>query len=227
MRCLVRTITTSFVGLTLLLGLAAGAVAAQKLKVGVALPRAQLGQGNGEAADVAEPVRQALLSYLKGPAVEVVALEARIPLQINAEAKEKGCDFVLFTDVTQTKKGGGLGFLKKLAPMAAAVPMMGGMGNAGGQMAASMAAQSMMNAQMQSQQEDAMASAMAAINGAQKTSVKAGDSLTLEYRLVKPGEETPAKADKVVGKAKENGQDVLSPLIENVAIAVVGSVAGG
>ncbi|HUQ09233.1 MAG TPA: hypothetical protein VM146_02880 [Steroidobacteraceae bacterium] len=223
MRCLVRTITTIFIGLTF----ASGAMAAAKLKVGVALPRAQLGQGNGEAADVAEPVRQALLSYLKGPAIEVVTLEARIPLQINAEAKEKGCDFVLYTDVTQAKKGGGFGMLRKLAPLAAAAPMLGGGGGMSGQMAASMAAQSMMSAQMQSAQEDAMANAMAAINGAQKANVKAGDSLTLEYKLVKPDAEKPAMADKVVGKAKENGQDVLSPLIESVAIAVVGSVAGG
>lgn len=223
MRSLVRNITAIFIGLSL----ATGVLAAGKLKVGVALPRAQLGQGNGEAADVAEPVRQALLSYLKGPALEVVALESRIPLQISAEAREKGCDFVLFTDVTQTKKGGGFGMLKKLAPLAAAAPMLGGTGSMGGQMAASMAAQTMMTAQMQSAQEDAMANAMAAINGAQKSNVKAGDSLTLEYKLVKPGDENPAKADKVVGKAKENGQDVLSPLIESVAIAVVGSVAGG
>lgn len=222
MRCLVRTIATIFMGVCL----ASGAMAAAKLKVGVALPRAQLGQGNGEAADVAEPVRQALLSYLKGPAIDVVALEARIPLQINAEAKEKGCDFVLYTDVTQARKGGGFGMLKKLAPLAAAAPMLGG-GGMSGQMAASMAAQTMMSAQMQSAQEDAMANAMAAINGAQKANVKAGDSLTLEYKLQKPGDEKPAKADKVVGKAKENGQDVLSPLIESVAIAVVGSVAGG
>ena len=72
-----------------------------------------------------------------------------------------------------------------------------------------------------------MASAMAAINGAQKSNVKAGDSLTLEYQRVKPGQEQPAKADKIVAKAKENGQDVLSPLIESVAVAVVGTVAGG
>ena len=219
MRGLIGTIAAIFMGL----GLSSGALAAQKLKVGVALPRAQLGQGNGEAADVAEPVRQALIAYLRGPAIEVVPLEARIPLQINAEAKEKACDFVLFTDVTQTKKGSGLGFLKKLAPMA---PMLaGGMGNIGGQMAATMAAQTMMSAQMQSAQEDAMANAMAAINGAQKNNVKAGDTLTFEYRLVKPDQEKPAKADKVAGKAKENGQDVLSPLIESVATAVVGAVA--
>jgi hypothetical protein len=223
MRTLIRSMAAIFMGLCL----ASGAWAAQKLKVGVALPRAQLGQGNGEAADVAEPVRQALLAYLKGPAIEVVALEARIPLQINAEAKEKACDFVLYTDVTQTKKSSGFGMLKKLAPMAAAVPMLGGgMGNMGGQMAATMAAQTMMSASMQSAQEDAMANAMAAINGAQKNNVKAGDTLTFEYKLVKPDEETPAKADKLAAKAKENGQDVLSPLIESVATAVVGTVAG-
>ncbi len=134
---------------------------------------------------------------------------------------------MLYTDVTQTKKGSGFGMLKKLAPMAAAVPMLGGgMGNMGGQMAASMAAQTMMNASMQSAQEDAMANAMAAINGAQKNAVKAGDTLTFEYKLVKPDEEKPAKADKLSSKAKENGQDVLSPLIESVATAVVGTVAG-
>ena len=38
------------------------------------LPKAQLGQGNGASADVAEPVRQALMSYLEGPMIEAVAV---------------------------------------------------------------------------------------------------------------------------------------------------------
>jgi len=74
-------------------------------------------------------------------------------------------------------------------------------------------------------QEDAMANAMAAINGAQKSNVKAGDSLTLQYKLVKHGQEQPAKSDTISGKAKSNGEDVLSPMIEAVAVAVVGSVS--
>ena len=67
--------------------------------------------------------------------------------------------------------------------------------------------------------------AMAQISGAQKSNVKAGDSLTFEYRLVKPDEQNPLKADKIVVKAKNNGEDVLSPMIEAVATAVVGAVA--
>ena len=56
------------------LGLSNTSLAETRLTVGVALPRAQLGQGNGASADVAEPVRQALMSYLKGPKIEVIAL---------------------------------------------------------------------------------------------------------------------------------------------------------
>jgi hypothetical protein len=213
------------IAIVLAVGVAAIAPAADKLIIGVALPRAQLGQGNGANADVAEPVRQALISYLKGPVIEVVALEARIPLQINAEAQEKNCAFVLYTDVTQKPKGGGLGLLKKLAPVASALPMLGGAGNMGAQMAASAATQGIMQASMQAAQEDAMANAMAAISGAQKSKVKAGDALTLEYRLVRPGEQEPLKTDRFVGKAKNNGDDVLSPLIESVATVVVETVA--
>jgi len=203
------------------------AVAEGKLIVGVALPRAQLGQGNGASADVAEPVRQALMSYLKGPMIEVLALEARIPQQIAAEADVKGCAFVLYTDVAQVPKGGGMKMFKKLAPIAGVLPLLGGggMGNVGAQMAASAVAQTAMQAQMADAQEDAMANAMAAINGAQKSNVKAGDSLTLQYKLVKHGQEQPAKADTISGKAKSNGEDVLSPMIEAVAVAVVGSVS--
>jgi len=211
------------------LALSNTSLAESRLTVGVALPRAQLGQGNGASADVAEPVRQALMSYLKGPKIEVIALEARIPQQIVAEAGEKGCAFVLYTDVAQVPKGGGMKMFKKLAPLAGVLPLLGGggMGNVGAQMAASAVAQTAMQAQMADAQEDAMSHAMAAINGAQKSNVKAGDSLTLQYKLVRPGEEQPVKTDTISGKAKANGDDVLSPMIEAVAVAVVGNVSGG
>jgi len=129
--------------------------------------------------------------------------------------------------VAQVPKGGGMKMFKKLAPIAGVLPLLGGggMGNVGAQMAASAVAQTAMQAQMADAQEDAMANAMAAINGAQKSNVKAGDSLTLQYKLVKHGQEQPAKSDTISGKAKSNGEDVLSPMIEAVAVAVVGSVS--
>jgi hypothetical protein len=43
---------------------------------------------------------------------------------------------------------------------------------------------------------------------------------------VRVGEEQPFKEATILGKAKANGEDVLSPMIESVAVAVVGGVAG-
>ncbi|HET7809981.1 MAG TPA: hypothetical protein VFL16_05360 [Steroidobacteraceae bacterium] len=214
----------SFLSLAILSLCSLAAIAADKLTVGVALPRAQLGQPNGASADVAEPVRKVFMSYLRGPLIEVVPLEARIPAQIAAEAREKGCAYVLYTDVAQVPKGGGLGMLKKLAPVAGMLPMIGG-GSMGTQMAASAVAQGVMQAQAADAQQDAIENAMAAINGAQQSHVKAGDSVSLQYKLVRVGEEQPVKADKVVGKAKANGEDLLSPMIEAVAVAVVDAVS--
>jgi hypothetical protein len=101
--------------------------------------------------------------------------------------------------------------------------MLGGGMNS--QLAMSAVSQGVMQAQMQDAQEDAMANAMSAINGAQKSNVKARDSLSLQYRLVRVGEEQPLKSSTIVVKAKANGDDVLSPMLETVATDVVGSVA--
>ena len=89
-------------------------------------------------ADVAEPVRATLTAYLGGPATELIPLSARIPIQIDAEAQVIGCDYVLYSSVTQ-KKGGGFG--KMLAAAAPIASMAGGMAGMGGNYATMMGAQ--------------------------------------------------------------------------------------
>ena len=73
----------------------------------IALPKAQLGQGNNSPVDVSEPVRTMLGQYMAGPSVQLVRLDARIAMQIEAEATEKGCDYILQTSLVQKKKGTG------------------------------------------------------------------------------------------------------------------------
>ena len=114
----------------------APAIAATPATVCIALPRAQLGQGNSSPVDVSEPVRTTLGTYMAGPAVTLVRLDARIALQIDAEAAQKRCQYELQSSVAQKKGGGGGGFLKGLAPLAGALPMLGGMGGMGGNMGA-------------------------------------------------------------------------------------------
>jgi hypothetical protein len=61
------------------------------------------------AADLAAAVQNTLAEYLKSPAVELVRLEAKLPSAVEAEARQKECDFIVYASVSH-KKGGGGGF---------------------------------------------------------------------------------------------------------------------
>jgi hypothetical protein len=175
------------------------------------LPKAQLGQGNNAAVDVSEPVRTTLGQYMAGPSIQLVRLDARIPIQIEAEAAEKNCGYILQTSVAQKKKGGSI--FKKLAPFAGALPMMGGAsGNMGG-MVASQVASSAITAG--AQQDYA-----AAMTGAQQSNVKAGDVVTVEYLLSRVGTKEVTK-QALQTKAGQDGEDVIGPMLEQVATAVL------
>jgi hypothetical protein len=190
-------------------------------KICLVLPKAQLGQGSS-GADVAEPVRATLTAYLAGPATELVPLTARIPLQIDAEAGQLGCAYVLYSAVTQKKGGGFSKLLGAASPLAQVMPAMAGMGgNYGAIMATQVVASAATTAAAKSAQEEAME----ALGGAAKSNIKKGDQITLEYRLVRPGDEQAVATASVVGKARENGEDLVSPLIEQAATAVLTAIS--
>jgi hypothetical protein len=191
-----------------------------KTKICLVLPKAQLGQGTS-GADVAEPVRATLTAYLGGPATELVPLTARIPIQIDAEAQEIGCAYVLYSAVTQ-KKGGGFG--KMFAAAAPIAGMVGGMGGMGGNYGAMMAGQAVAQVATTAAAQSAQQEAMEALGGAAKSNIKKGDQITLEFKLLKPGEAQPVIAQSGVAKAKENGEDLVSPLIEQAATAVLTAI---
>jgi hypothetical protein len=198
---------------TLLLALNTAATAnAATPTVCIALPKAQLGQGNNAAVDVSEPVRTALGQYMAGPSIQLVTLDARIPIQIDAEAAEKNCGFILQTSIVQKKKAGSI--FKKLAPLAGALPMLGGMGgNMGGMMATQVASSAITAG---AQQDYA-----AAMSGAQQSNVKAGDIVTVEYTLATVGAAEAPKPVALQTKAKQDGEDVIGPMLEQVATAVL------
>jgi hypothetical protein len=182
----------------------------------IALPKAQLGQGNNAAVDVSEPVRTTLGQYMAGPSVQLVRLDARIPIQIDAEAAEKNCGYVLQTTVVQKKKGGSI--FKKLAPFASALPMLGGAGGGMNGMMATQVASSAISAGAQASAQEDYAAAM---SGAQQTNVKAGDTVTVEYTLAKVGAADAPKKVALQAKATQDGEDVIGPMLEQVATAVL------
>lgn len=204
----------------------AGDTAAQaataKSRICLVLPRAQLGQGS-TGADVGEPVRQTMIAYLNGPTVELISLAARIPVQVDAEAQQSSCEYVLYTSVVQKKGGGGFGKL-----LAAAAPIAGmmvpGVGGMTGSYGAIMAGQAVASAASAVAAQNAQAEAMEAITGASEQNIKKGDQITLEYQLMKAGVVEPFATKSSSAKASEKGEDLLSPLIEQSAIEVMGAI---
>jgi len=192
-----------------------------KTKICLVLPKAQLGQGTS-GADVAEPVRATLTAYLGGPATELIPLTARIPIQIDAEAQVTGCEYVLYSSVTQ-KKGGGLS--KMFAAAAPIATMAGGMAGMGGNYASMMGAQVVAQAASSAAQQTAQQEAMEALGGAAKSNIKKGDQITLEFRLLKAGVAEPVAVQSSVAKAKETGEDLVSPLIEQAATQVLTAIS--
>jgi hypothetical protein len=151
---------------------AVGAKRAGVVRVGVAMTETGLTGENVNAAALAEAVRGALMSNLNNSTVEVVALGGSQPQQLESEAQQKECDFVLYSTVAHKKGGGGGGgfggFLKKSAAIAS---------------------------------EAVAVTANGGTQGRTANSLKAKDELTLEYRLQRGTEAVVANTLKAKAKS--------------------------
>lgn len=159
------------------------------------------------AAQLASAIGATLAEYLKAPSIELVQLEAKLPSQIDAEAKQKECDFILYTNVAH-KKGGGGGFGGMFGKAAgnilgSTIPMAG---NTGAAIAGHVASTAIYTAATMSE------------------SVKSKDEITLEIKMTQAGGIVLTKQYKA--KAKSDGEDIISPLIEQAAQAIVDAAAG-
>lgn len=181
------------------------------------LPDIQLGQGV-TAADPAGPVVSAIVSYLSGPIADVQLLQARIPVQFNAEAAQRGCGFVVQSSVVHKKAGKGMSGLLAAAPsLMNAVPFMGSASGSGEIIATTMAAGAAMEGVAAVQAQQAQDDASAAMSGAAQSNIKKGDQITLTYKVTRVGSTTTAASGELKGKAEETGQDILSPLLATMA----------
>src|SRR4029434_1598473 len=139
---------------------------------------------------------------------EVVTLSARLPSQAMDEARQSQCDYILSASMTVTK-GGGTGMFGRaignIAGSAAGhIP--------GGGSAATGAARS------------------AAITGVYTTAaianaIKAKDAVSLEYKLDHVETNKTSVANKDKAKANADGEDVIAPLVQKAAQAIVSTVS--
>lgn len=175
------------------------------IRIGLAqVKTGTVGEGMN-ASELAGAIQNSLGEFLKGTRVELVPLEAKLAQALDAEAKEKKCDFVLYATVSHKKGGsGGFGMFKAIAPVLSNVVPMAGMG---GSMAGAVAGQV------------ASTAIMTAAGASQN--FKAKDEITLDLKLQNGS--TVALTKQFKAKAKSAGEDIISPVIEQAAQAILDS----
>ena len=166
-------------------------------------------------------MRATLTAYLGGPATELVPLTARIPIQIDAEAAELGCAYVLYSSVTQKKGGGFSKLLGAAAPLAQVMPAMTGMG---GNYSAIMATQAVAQSPRMRRRNPLRRKPWTHSAAPRNRTSRRATQITLEFKLMQPGHATPVAASTAVAKATQNGEDLVSPLIEQAATQVLTAI---
>jgi hypothetical protein len=182
---------------------AVGAKKAGVVRIGLAgVKTGAVGEGIS-AADLSAAVQNTLMQYLKVPNVEVITLDARLSSAIDSEAKQKECDYVLFINASHKKGGGGgFGMFSKVLAPAIGATGIGHTGSTAGNIAGQVATQSIVSA------------------GNASASVKSKDEITLDVKMQQPGG-AAVLTKQVKKKASSNGEDIITPLVEQVAQAVV------
>lgn len=196
---------------------ATAAVAAQAkaqktktVRIGLVMPKADLGPGY-QGDSVAEPLRSLLSRYLSGPMVDLVTLDSLVTQQAEAEAQLKQCNYILYSAVTQKKAGGnGMGLFKGATAFASMAPGVGAVRAAGGALAA---AGSVANAASAAQEAASVSKG-----------VKAKSEVSFEYKLMAAGNPAAVLSDAIKAKPAADGEDVMTPLVQQVAQAVITQV---
>jgi len=188
--------------------LALGSVAAVPAGAAICLapPSAQF--ASTDAASASSAVNELFKSYLTGPSLSVVPLTAKLASQAREEARAANCKFVLYVTakLEHHKSDGALGRIAGQAAQSAAW---------GASFEASTAAKRV-------GAMGAVGAARAATDIAATT--KTHDELELSYRLES---ETGSvlKEGKAKQKAKSDGEDLLTPLVEHAAEEIAAVVS--
>ena len=183
------------------------------IRVGLATVKTgAIGEGLN-AAQLSQAVQNTLSEYLKSPRIELVALDAKLQSAIDEEAKSKQCDYVIYTNVSHKKGGGGgFGMFKKVAPaLSNVVPLAGMGGSVAGAVAGTVASQAIYTAAGMSE------------------NVKSKDEITLDVRVTAASAASAggstALAKQFKAKAKGDGDDIITQVIEQAAQAILDSVS--
>ena len=161
----------------------------------------------GNAADVGNGARDLMASYLEGPSIKVVALEAKLPSLAAEEAKQKGCEPLLLTSVRR-KSGGRPGFMQALSQAAGTASWSLPSGSSPASTIA---------------RAGAATGLQTVASLAQST--KAKDEISLEYQLQSADGHVLFGPRTEHQTAKSDGEDLLTPVVARAAEAIARNAA--
>lgn len=171
------------------------------IRIGFVIPRV-VGGGMNSANGDAAALRKTISSYLEGSNIETIDLKARLDGLIITEAQKRDCDYVLYTTLTRKRKTTSTGGFN-----------LGGiMGNVGGKVGTKVPG---------SKTASEIGSEAARVGGGIASLSKANDEMKFEYKLVTSDGSRTLAEKATMAKVKSDGDDVLSPLIEGAAQAIV------
>lgn len=180
-------------------------------------PSKQMGSGN----DYSAMIRQSLAANLNSPLAEAVLLDARVPVVAELEAKQKECDYILYSTVTQRARTSDLAkFMSVAAPV---VNVAAGTRVATNQTkAASPPPATEANAATPATppaEKPAPLNHETALQAVTDLSNRAtaGDEVIFEFKLVEPGSAKPKLAKALKAKVRKDGDDVLAGLLVEAA----------
>jgi len=202
-------VTASVVGAAIVAALATPAFA-QEAAAGqtcTAMVLPSVTGAEGSATAMATSVRDLFVSYLTGPTLRSVPLEARLATQAVEEAKQKNCEHVLVVTMTLKRHSGGHNVIGAVGNAAgtAAWYIPGGGGTAGAVV------------------RGTSASTAAAVSSL-ASSTRAKDELQIQYTLsTVDGKTLLTRSDKA--KAASDREDLITPLVERAATAIAAAPA--
>ncbi len=207
------------------------------IRIGIVAPITPLKQG-GPGNEFSEAIRQSLAAYFNSPVSETVPLEARVPVLAELEARQRECDFILYSTVAERQRSNDLAkLMTAAAPVvnlaasqgsasnkAAAQSPATGTGEPGATTAAAPATTEPPPAASGTPTPAAKEKATPVTAGnALKTvtelsnKMTAGNELVFEFKLVEPGVEKPKLAKSLKAKVEKDGAGALSPLLAQAA----------
>jgi hypothetical protein len=162
----------------------------------------------GDAATVAASIRSSFEAYLSGPSLRSVPLDARLPSQAAEEARQKDCPAILSVTMIRKAHGGGGGStISAIASAAGTTAAYIPLPNYGTAVAVGAA----------------RGGAQAIESMARGTRAK--DQVTLSYELTTPDGVAILAPKTARAKAKSDGEDLLTPMVEKASEAVATAVA--